>query len=178
MKDQTLDQQCTVTRPGVAPIASALLVELFISILQHPQGAAAPAPASRSEEYGNHPLGLLPHQIRGFLSTFDNITVAGRSYKCCSACSDNIIDAYKKEGWEFIQRALNETGYVEELSGLKEVSSPSLFDIQSLHSFHYHITSLSTMLTLNRFKRQQKRLSMILNGMKLLIQMNSLRRCR
>ncbi|PLB35508.1 putative autophagy ubiquitin-activating enzyme ApgG [Aspergillus candidus] len=123
VKDQTLDQQCTVTRPGVAPIASALLVELFISILQHPQGAAAPAPASRSEEYGNHPLGLLPHQIRGFLSTFDNITVAGRSYKCCSACSDNIIDAYKKEGWEFIQRALNETGYVEELSGLKEVQA-------------------------------------------------------
>ncbi|PKY02900.1 autophagy ubiquitin-activating enzyme ApgG [Aspergillus campestris IBT 28561] len=123
VKDQTLDQQCTVTRPGVAPIASALLVELFISILQHPQGAAAPAPASRSEEYGNHPLGLLPHQIRGFLSTFENITVAGRSYKCCSACSDNIIDAYKKEGWEFIQRALNETGYVEELSGLKEVQA-------------------------------------------------------
>ncbi|PLN76529.1 autophagy ubiquitin-activating enzyme ApgG [Aspergillus taichungensis] len=123
VKDQTLDQQCTVTRPGVAPIASALLVELFVSILQHPQGAAAPAPASRSEEYGNHPLGLLPHQIRGFLSTFENITVAGKSYKCCSACSDNIIDAYKKEGWEFVQRALNETGYVEELSGLKEVQA-------------------------------------------------------
>ncbi|KAE8384341.1 hypothetical protein BDV23DRAFT_177139 [Aspergillus alliaceus] len=125
VKDQTLDQQCTVTRPGVAAIASALLVELLVSILQHPLGAAAPAPApaSRSDDRGSHPLGLVPHQIRGFLSTFENLCVVGRSYKCCSACSDKIVDTYKEKGWDFVHKALNESGYVEDLSGLKEVQS-------------------------------------------------------
>ncbi|OOQ86585.1 Ubiquitin-like modifier-activating enzyme atg7 [Penicillium brasilianum] len=121
IKDQTLDQQCTVTRPGVAAIASALLVELLVSILQHPQGAAAPAPVTRSDDRGDHPLGLVPHQIRGFLANFENITVTGKSYSCCSACSDKVTSAYKEQGWNFVRKALNERGYVEELSGLKEV---------------------------------------------------------
>ncbi|KKK20926.1 autophagy-related protein [Aspergillus ochraceoroseus] len=132
-KDQTLDQQCTVTRPGVAAIASALLVELLVSILQHPLGASAPAPSTRGEDQNGHPLGLVPHQIRGFLSTFENVSVMGQSYKCCSACSKNIIDEYKKEGWNFVQKALNEVGYVEKLSGLKELqeaAEATLADIE------------------------------------------------
>ena len=121
LKDQTLDQQCTVTRPGIAAIASALLVELLVSIVQHPSGAAAPAPMSTTEDRGEHPLGLVPHQIRGFLSTFSNISIRGKNYNCCSACSDRIVDAYIADGWDFVERALNERGYVEELSGLKDV---------------------------------------------------------
>lgn len=122
VKDQTLDQQCTVTRPGIAAIASALLVELFVSLLQHPLGPAAPAPASRGEDQGSHPLGLVPHQIRGFLSTFENVCIVGRNYDCCSACSSRVVNEYKDKGWDFVRKALNEAGYVEELSGLKEVS--------------------------------------------------------
>ncbi|KAJ9500887.1 Autophagy protein 7 [Exophiala xenobiotica] len=121
MKDQTLDQQCTVTRPGIAAIASALLVELLVSVLQHPDGPAAPASLSSSEDRGDHPLGLIPHQIRGFLSTFTNMNIAGRAYDCCSACSPKVLDAYTSDGWDFVQKALNEKDYVEELSGLKEV---------------------------------------------------------
>ncbi|KAJ5852804.1 hypothetical protein N7534_005347 [Penicillium rubens] len=120
-KDQTLDQQCTVTRPGVAPIASALLVELFVSLLQHPKGAGAPAPIARNTERDDHPLGAVPHQIRGFLSNFENLSVTGKSYPSCSACSDKVVSAYREQGWDFVRRALNEHGYVEELSGLKEV---------------------------------------------------------
>ncbi|TAQ86330.1 hypothetical protein B7494_g5344 [Chlorociboria aeruginascens] len=126
VKDQTLDQQCTVTRPGVAPMASALLVELLVSILQHPLGAQALAPkATAGQEYErdppNHPLGVIPHQIRGFLSTFKNMVISGQSYDCCSACSSKVVEAYRRDGWEFIKRALTEKDYVTELSGLAEV---------------------------------------------------------
>ena len=130
MKDLTLDQQCTVTRPGIAAIASALLVELLISILQHPLGACAPAssPSTSSarnnnivEERGDHPLGIVPHQIRGFLATFSNLNITGRCYDCCSACSAKVVDAWRRDGWGFVERALNERGFVEDVSGLAEV---------------------------------------------------------
>ena len=168
VKDQTLDQQCTVTRPGIAAIASALLVELLVSILQHPLRARAPAttdkqqapavttapdlatdtnshqpkqpsstsphsstPANQSSESSvpdessastfTHPLGMLPHTIRGFLSNFANVPFVGRPYDCCSACSQRILNAYEEDGWEFVKRAIGEKDYVEELSGLAEV---------------------------------------------------------
>ncbi|KAI0114500.1 hypothetical protein GGR51DRAFT_504666 [Nemania sp. FL0031] len=126
-KDLTLDQQCTVTRPGIASIASALLVELLTSLLQHPLGHHAPAPAtgsSTSQETNpadEYALGIVPHQIRGFLNRFQNLVIKGQSYPCCSACSQPILSAYRNEGWEFVKRALEDKDYVAELSGLAEV---------------------------------------------------------
>ena len=108
-------------------MASALLVELLVSILQHPLGADAPAPKTTlgqteyEREPATHPLGLVPHQIRGFLSNFNNMLISGQSYDCCSACSPKIVGEYKKGGWEFVKRALTEKDYVSELSGLAEV---------------------------------------------------------
>ncbi|KAK3685721.1 hypothetical protein B0T22DRAFT_442868 [Podospora appendiculata] len=126
VKDQTLDQQCTVTRPGVAGIASALLVELLVSILQHPLKQHAPAPVATEgshyeREPADHALGIVPHQIRGFLSTFQNMNIRGRSYPQCSACSEPIISAYKADAWEFVKKALSNREYVAELSGLAEM---------------------------------------------------------
>ncbi|KAI1502805.1 hypothetical protein F5X99DRAFT_143452 [Biscogniauxia marginata] len=128
-KDLTLDQQCTVTRPGIAAIASALLVELMTSLLQHPLRHHAPAPKTTSTSPGNHEsdpndeyaLGIVPHQIRGFLNRFQNLLIKGQSYPCCSACSKPILSAYRSEGWNFVKRALEDKEYVAELSGLAEV---------------------------------------------------------
>ncbi|KAI5368827.1 Ubiquitin-like modifier-activating enzyme [Alternaria alternata] len=135
LSNATLDQQCTVTRPGVAPLASSLLVELLMSILQHPSKACAPPPSQQNSKSSptptpshpalpppfQHPLGTIPHTIRGYLSTFSNIQVEGKPYDCCSACSDRVLEAYNANPWEFVSRALNEKGWVEEMSGLKEV---------------------------------------------------------
>ena len=59
LSDRTLDQMCTVTRPGGALMASSLAVELLV-ILQHPERNLAPHDAET--KFGN-----IPHQIRGFL---------------------------------------------------------------------------------------------------------------
>ncbi|KAI0005639.1 E1-like protein-activating [Xylariaceae sp. FL0662B] len=127
-KDLTLDQQCTVTRPGIAAIASAMLVELLTSLLQHPLGHHAPAPATsgssgtfESRPEDEQALGIIPHQIRGFLNKFQNLIIKGQSYPCCSACSKPIISEYRNSGWEFVKRALEDKDYVAELSGLAEV---------------------------------------------------------
>ena len=124
LKSATLDQQCTVTRPGVAPMASALAVELLVSITQHKRRVRAPAPSPAGQgttDDENHPLGSVPHQLRGFLSNWSIMNIKGRSYDCCSACSPTIVSAYEKDGWEFVKRAVNEKGYVEDISGLAEV---------------------------------------------------------
>jgi ubiquitin-like modifier-activating enzyme ATG7 len=136
LKSATLDQQCTVTRPGAAPMASAIAVELLVSLTQHRLRGRAPAAAPPTAGSANHiqpapptdpslpnshPLGTVPHQLRGYLSTWQTIQVKGKAYDCCSACSPTIVDAYQKDGWDFVKRAINEKGYVEEISGLAEV---------------------------------------------------------
>uniref|UniRef100_A0A287DEJ5 Ubiquitin-like modifier-activating enzyme ATG7 n=1 Tax=Ictidomys tridecemlineatus TaxID=43179 RepID=A0A287DEJ5_ICTTR len=92
-RDRTLDQQCTVSRPGLAMIAGALAVELMVSVLQHPEGGYAIA--SSSDDRMNEPptsLGLVPHQIRGFLSRFDNVLPVSLAFDKCTACSSKIWD--------------------------------------------------------------------------------------
>ena len=49
------------------------------------------------------------------------MVIRGENYDCCSACSGKVTEAFRKDGWEFVKRALNEKGYVEDLSGLTEV---------------------------------------------------------
>lgn len=52
--------------------------------------------------------------------------IKGQSYDCCSACSPKIVDAYKKDGFEFVKKALKEADYVEELSGLAELKRKAM----------------------------------------------------
>ena len=64
--------------------------------------------------------------------------VKGNNYDCCSACSDKITGAFKSEGWQFVRKALNEKGFVEDLSGLAEVRNVSVPNVIRLthHRFN------------------------------------------
>uniref|UniRef100_A0A671N199 Ubiquitin-like modifier-activating enzyme ATG7 n=1 Tax=Sinocyclocheilus anshuiensis TaxID=1608454 RepID=A0A671N199_9TELE len=119
-RDRTLDQQCTVSRPGLAMIAGALAVELMVSVLQHPEGGYAVA--SSSDDRMNEPptsLGLVPHQIRGFLSRFDNVLPASLAFDKCTACSPIVLDNYEREGFQFLAKVFNSShSFLEDLTGL------------------------------------------------------------
>ncbi|KAK6456089.1 ubiquitin-like modifier-activating enzyme ATG7 [Scheffersomyces xylosifermentans] len=114
LSDRTLDQMCTVTRPGGALMASALAVELLVSILQHPESKGAPNGSSTK-------FGEVPHQIRGFLHNFQQTKLYAPNYKHCSACSDVVIEKYNEGGWEFVKKCLNDSGYLEDICGLRKV---------------------------------------------------------
>ncbi|KAJ3497346.1 hypothetical protein NMY22_g19706 [Coprinellus aureogranulatus] len=130
LTDRTLDQMCTVTRPGLAPIASATAVELLTSLIQHPDGVHAPAPPPTSElaptisyaEQGGSVLGEVPHQIRGFLAQFRNLKLVGHGYDRCTGCSESVLEAYEKEGFDMLLKVFNDQKYLETLAGLDKLA--------------------------------------------------------
>ncbi|XP_067907947.1 ubiquitin-like modifier-activating enzyme ATG7 isoform X2 [Heterodontus francisci] len=140
-RDRTLDQQCTVSRPGLAMIAGALAVELMVSILQHAEGGYAVA--SSSDDRLNEPptsLGLVPHQIRGFLSRFDNVLPASLAFDKCTACSPVVLDHFEKEGFQFLANVFNSShSFLEDLTGLtllhQETQAAEIWDMSDDESF-------------------------------------------
>ncbi|KAH3732602.1 autophagy protein 7 [Pelomyxa schiedti] len=119
MTDRTLDQTCTVTRPGISMVASAMAVELLISLLHHPLKAQAPGEERDATSMG---LGSVPHQLRGFLSQWNILTLTGFAYSKCPACSPIVIEEYQKRGFEFLLQVFNQPTYLEELTGLNKLS--------------------------------------------------------
>lgn len=111
LSDRTLDQMCTVTRPGAALLASSLAVELYVSTLQ----------LFVPNRDAKNPLGDTPHQIRGFLNSFSQNILISPGYKYCSACSSSVIQGYKDEGWSFIRKCLGDSSYLERMCGLQKV---------------------------------------------------------
>lgn len=100
LSNKTLDQMCTVTRPGCAMLASSTAVELLISYIQE----------------GN----LSYNQVRSNLNQFTSVTNVIESYKHCSACSNSVVDAYKTEGWSFVSKALSDPKFLEDVCGLTQ----------------------------------------------------------
>ncbi|KAH7920336.1 E1-like protein-activating [Leucogyrophana mollusca] len=127
LTDRTLDQMCTVTRPGLASIAASTTVELLMSLLQHPDGIHAPPPPPQASGEHADPstsgsvLGLVPHQLRGFLAQFRNLPITGAAYDRCTGCSEIVLKAYEEQGFDVLLKAFNEPGYLETLTGLDKL---------------------------------------------------------
>jgi len=132
-RDRTLDQQCTVTRPGLAPIAASMATELMVAMLHHPLGHCAPAPVFSSSsgqfapvDNGKDPssssLGRLAHQIRGTVATYTMMTPTVPAFPSCTACSENVVQEYRKDGFEFVKKVCCDANgsYLERVSGLEE----------------------------------------------------------
>lgn len=135
MKDRTLDQQCTVTRPGLSMAASGYAVELLISMLQHPAKILAPSIYKKSTAEESFDLnlndkqidlvevesllGLIPHQFRGFLARFESITPSFKNFDQCVACSTHVIDRYRNDGLQFIFDVIHNSKILEDITGLQ-----------------------------------------------------------
>lgn len=119
LKDRTLDQMCTVTRPGLAPIAAATAVELLVAVLHSPAGAAATAEKPTD---GSVPLGYIPHQLRGFLNAFQTMLITGEAFDKCIACSSKVLQAYGADPFALLQSACNSSVFLEELTGLNQLT--------------------------------------------------------
>nr|XP_026493535.1 ubiquitin-like modifier-activating enzyme ATG7 [Vanessa tameamea] len=125
LKDRTLDQQCTVSRAGVAAIAGALAVELLVGTLQHPLRVKAPAVYNLTDEELDPKLqgvlGPIPHSIRGFLHSHQTVLPTCTKFKQCIACSEVVIGKYKEEGLDFLMNVFNSGTYLEDVTGLSEL---------------------------------------------------------
>lgn len=131
LSDRTLDQMCTVTRPGIAMMASSLTVELFISILESPDKQYS----SHNVSSNGSILGSLPHQIRGFVQKFNILKLKAKNFKYCSACSIPVIEAFEKNGWNFVKEALNNPTYLEDLVGLTKLHNEAEKAALQMESF-------------------------------------------
>ncbi|XP_063679935.1 ubiquitin-like modifier-activating enzyme ATG7 isoform X2 [Bolinopsis microptera] len=127
-KDRTLDQMCTVTRPGNAFVAASLAVELMVSILQHPLEGQAPATLDLNDEKQDSCLGRVPHQIRGFLAHFSSVQPASHAFDKCTACCMEIISRYRENKMGFLMEAFNDANYLEKVSGLADMLENTNFD--------------------------------------------------
>ncbi|CED85092.1 Ubiquitin activating E1 enzyme-like protein [Phaffia rhodozyma] len=139
LNDRTLDQMCTVSRPGLAPIASATAVELLVALLCHPEGIAAPAdklPSKTTEDLSDKmyksPLGMVPHQLRGGLSTYQTLNLSGEAFELCTACSSHVIDDYRSKGFSMLLESFNDPTYLPRLTGLDKLNEETEGVMKSL----------------------------------------------
>lgn len=143
--NRTLDQQCTVTRPGLAPIASSMAVELMVALLHHEAKQNAPAPAPNTtttqtfspivqSSEATSALGIMPHQIRGSIVTYTMMTPTVPAFKFCTGCCDAIVQTYKSEGFDFVKKVCSSDGsFLEDIAGItafREEATSKLDDLE------------------------------------------------
>mmetsp|Transcript_44423 Transcript_44423/g.96567 ORF Transcript_44423/g.96567 Transcript_44423/m.96567 type:complete len:673 (+) Transcript_44423:99-2117(+) len=119
---RTLDQQCTVTRPGLSGLAAGVGVELIAALTQHRDGfgaSAAPPPAGGVSSL----LGAVPHQVRGYLADFRLAPSETQPFEHCICCSQAILERYASEGSSFVESVIANSAQLEDISGLAQMKA-------------------------------------------------------
>ena len=106
--NRTLDQQCTISRPGVSMICSGLATELAMSC-----GNSALNRSDKEED--------IPHQLRGNLINYEMQHFNFKYNTNCVACSDNIVKTYKEDRLNFAIGVMNDPYYIEKTCGIHEL---------------------------------------------------------
>lgn len=116
-----LDQQCTVTRPGISLLASSVAAELIAALSQHPLAPDAPHSAlDHGPTDSRHScLGSTPHCVRGTLGDFRLVCTETEAFDHCIGCSLPIAQKVcSPEKVQFIAEAIARSEMLEEVSGL------------------------------------------------------------
>ena len=106
--NRTLDQQCTISRPGVSMICSGLATELAMSCRN--------SALNKGEKDDD-----IPHQIRGNLINYEMQLFNFKYNTNCVACSDNIIKTYITDRDGFAVGVMNDPYYIEKTCGIHEL---------------------------------------------------------
>jgi ubiquitin-like modifier-activating enzyme ATG7 len=77
-RDRTLDQQCTVTRPGLSFMASALCAELLVAYLHAPSSNNNNNNEETSTTAEGYSINNVPQQIRGNVINFSQLLLEVR----------------------------------------------------------------------------------------------------
>jgi ubiquitin-like modifier-activating enzyme ATG7 len=46
---------------------------------------------------------------------------SGQSYERCTACSSRVVAEWASDGFDMVEKALNHTSYLDDLTGLSEI---------------------------------------------------------
>jgi len=149
-RDRSLDQQCTVTRPGLSFIAAALVVEMMVALLHRRPPTAATSSSSSSssssaaaaaavavekeqEEKEKEEKGRdeIPHQIRGSVSGFTQFTPHTPAFSSCTACSEAVVQTFlygnlalgipEGGGFAFVKQVCSDSSILERVSGVSQL---------------------------------------------------------
>jgi ubiquitin-like modifier-activating enzyme ATG7 len=100
-----------------------------VSLYQHEKTNSAPAYYQMMNKEGNPNtsipegiLGVLPHSIRGYLSSYSQILPATERFSQCIACSEKICEEYEKEGVDFLLKVFDSAEYLEQITGIDKMA--------------------------------------------------------
>lgn len=113
--NRTLDQQCTISRPGISLICSGIAAEMAMSLLQSDNSVGS----------------FIPHSVRGNLSDYNFTCLTNLCFSNCVACSKHVQNEYISRRSEFLIKVMNDPYYIENICGVEKLMSEvNLNDIE------------------------------------------------